>query len=79
MKESELSNDEKNFLRLLARNIWIARREGAIVGCLYTLGVGLLVYLAIVELGPSNPISAICYVGILAIAYDAYQRVFKQP
>jgi len=79
MKENELSNDEKNFLRLLARNIWIARVERAIVGCLYTLGIGLLLYLAVFELGPGNPVSAICYVGILAIGYDAYHRVFKQP
>ena len=56
MKESELSNDEKNFLRLITRNIWQARREGAIVGCLYNLGVGLLVYIAVINLGPSNPI-----------------------
>ncbi len=55
----------------------MARREWAIVGCLCTLGVGLLVYMVIFSLGPNNPISAICDVGILAIESDAYQRVFE--
>jgi len=37
MKQSDLDQEEKVFLQLIARNVWKARREGAIVGCLYTV------------------------------------------
>ena len=65
MKESEISNDEKNFLRLMAKNIWIARGERAVAGSLYTLSMVLLGYVAITELRWTDPMSMLCCSGIL--------------
>ena len=79
MKRKDLSSEEKTFLELIARNVWQARREGAIVGCLYTLGILGCFYLAVFQIGLTEPLSIVCYGGILAILFDAYRRVFKRP
>ena len=78
MKHKELSNEEKTFLELIAKNVWQARREGAIVGCLYTLGIVGLSYL-ILQTGYFNPLSVLWYSGIVVIVYDAQRRIFKKP
>ena len=78
MKRKDLSNEEKSFLELIARNLWQARREGAIVGCLYTVGIVGLTYL-VVQTGPFDPLSVLWYSGMLVICFDAQKRVFKKP
>ncbi len=78
MKRKDLSSEERTFLELIARNVWQARREGAIVGCLYTLGIVGLSYL-VVQTGYLNPLSVLWYSGILVIVYDAQRRIFKKP
>ena len=74
----ELSIEEKTFLELTARNVWHARREGAIVGCLYTLGIVGLSYL-VVQTGPFDRLSVLWYSGIAVICFDAQRRIFKKP
>ncbi len=76
--DKDLSSEEKTFLELIARNVWQARREGAIVGCLYTLGIVGLSYL-VVQTGPFDPLSVLWYSGIGVICFDAQRRVFKKP
>ncbi len=76
--DSDLSNEEKTFLELIARNLWHARREGAIVGCLYTLGIVGLSYL-VVQTGPFDRLSVLWYSGILVICFDAQRRISKDP
>ncbi len=78
MKRKDLSSEEKTFLELIARNVWQARREGAIVGCLYTLGIVGFSYL-IFQTGYLNPLSVFWYSGIAVICFDSYRRVFKKP
>ena len=78
MKRKNLSSEVKTFLELIGRNVWQARREGAIVGCLYTLGIVGLSYL-VVQTGYLNPLSVLWFSGIAVICFDAYRRVFKQP
>ena len=78
MKKKEVSSEEKTFLELIARNVWQARREGAIVGCLYTLGiVGLSSLVA--QTNPFDPLSVLWYSGILVIGFDCWRRVFRKP
>ncbi len=45
MKRTDLNSEERTFLELIAMNVWQARRQGAIIGAAYVLGVGLLAYL----------------------------------
>ena len=78
MKRKDLSNEEKTFLELIARNVWQAWREGAFVGCVYTLGIAGLSYL-VIQTGPFDPLSVLWYSGIGAICFDAQRRVFKKP
>ena len=78
MKRKELSSEERTFLELIGRNVWQARREGAIVGCLYTLGIVGLSYL-VVQTGPFDPLSVLWYSGIAVICFDAHRRIFKTP
>ncbi len=78
MNRKDLSSEEKTFLELIARNVWQARREGAIVGCLYTLGIVGLSYL-VVQTGYLNPLSVLWYSGIAVIGFDAQRRIFKKP
>ncbi len=78
MNRKDLTNEEKSFLELIARNVWQARREGAIVGCLYTLGIVGLSY-RVVQTGYLNSLSVLWYSGILVIVYDAQRRIFKKP
>jgi len=79
MKRKDLSSEDRTFLELIAKNVWQARREGVVVGTLYTLGVLGCGYLAVFQIGISEPLSFVCYLGILAIWFDAYRRVFKRP
>ena len=45
MKRTDLNSEERTFLELISMNVWQARRQGAIIGAAYVLGVGLLAYL----------------------------------
>ncbi len=78
MKQSDIDDEERTFLELIGHNVWQARREGAIVGCLYTLGIVGLSYL-VGQTGPFDPLSVLWYSGILVIVYDAQRRIFKKP
>ncbi len=62
----------------LAMNTWQARRQGAIVGAAYVLGVGLLLYL-IMQVGVLDPMSSFLYAGIAVMTYLLWQRVFRKP
>jgi len=79
MKRKDLTSEDRTFLELIAKNVWQARREGTVVGTLYTLGVLGCIYLAVFQIGITEPLSIICYLGILAIWFDAYRRVFRKP
>ena len=80
MNRDDLPDEDRAFLDALARKIWQARREGALVGCLYTLCVVGMLYVALFEYGPTHPVSALCYgggggcagVGIQAFWVDAW-------
>ena len=78
MNRKDLSSEERTFLELIARNVWEARREGAVVGSLYTLGIVGLSYL-VVQTGPFDPLSVLWYSGIAVICFDAQRRIFKKP
>ena len=77
MNRKDLSNEETTFLELIARNVWQARREGAIVGCLYTLGIVGLSYL-VFQTGPLDPLSVLWYSGIAVICFDGQRRIFRK-
>jgi hypothetical protein len=79
IKQSDIDQEERVFLQLIARNVWKARREGAIVGCLYTVGVLVCLYLAVFQIGIYDPLSLLCYGAVLAIWFDCWRRVFKAP
>ena len=42
----DLPNENRAFLEPLAMNVWQTRREGALIGCLYTLCVIGMIYVA---------------------------------
>ncbi len=79
LKQSDLDAEERTFLELITQNVWQARREGVVVGRLYTVGVLVCVYLAVVRIGIYEPLSLLPYGAILAIWFDAWRRVFKKP
>ena len=73
MKRTDLNSEERTFLELIAMNVWQARRQGAIVGAAYVLGVGLLLYL-IMDVGPLDPVSSFLYAGIAVMTFLLWQR-----
>ena len=79
MRVDEVSREEQEFLSLITRNLWKARREGAIIGGAYMFCVLTMLYVAIAQLGLLHPISALCYGGVVVVAMDAYRRLFKRP
>ena len=40
-------DEEKQFLDSLAHRIWKARRDGAVIGGAFVLGIGFLLYLVV--------------------------------
>ena len=71
-------SEERTFLELIAMNVWQARRQGAIIGAAYVLGVGLLLYL-IMDVGPVDPMSSFLYAGIAVMTLLLWQRVIRKP
>jgi len=69
---------ERTFLELIAMNVWQARRQGAIIGAAYVLGVGLLLYL-IMDVGVLDPMSSFLYAGIAVMTFWLWQRVIRKP
>ncbi len=63
MKRTDLNSEERTFLELIAMNVWQARRQGAIAGAAYVLGVELLLYL-IMDVGVLDPMSSFLYAGV---------------
>ena len=71
--------EEKLFLELIAKNVWKARREGAIVGVIYCGLIGALLSAAFAELEPFSALSAVIYAACIALLFDFWRRVFKKP
>ncbi len=71
--------EEKLFLELIARNVWKARREGAIVGVIYCGLIGVLLWVALVELDPFSTVSVTIYAACVVLLFDFWRRVFKKP
>ena len=69
---------EKLFLELIAKNVWKARREGAILGVVYCVLIGALLWAA-VSRGPLSGISAAVYAACAVLLFDFWRRVFKKP
>ena len=78
MKRTDLDSEERTFLELITMNVWQARRQGAIIGASYVLGVGLLLYF-ILDVGPLDPMSSFLYPGIAVMTFLLWQRVFRKP
>ncbi len=78
MKRTDLNSEERTFLELITVNVWQARRQGAIIGAAYVLGIGLLLYL-IMNVGVLDPMSSFLYAGIAVMTYLLWQRVFRKP
>jgi len=78
MKRTDLNSEERTFLELIAMNVWQARRQGAVIGAGYVLGVGLLPYL-IMDVGPLDPMSSFLYAGIAVMTFLLWQRVIRKP
>ncbi len=70
--------EEQLFLELLAKNVWKAQREGAIVGVIYCALTGVLLW-ATVSLGSLSGISAAIYAACVVLLFDFWRRVFKKP
>jgi len=71
--------EEKLFLELIARNVWKARREGAIVGVIYCGLSGVLLWVALVELDPFSTVSVTIYAACVVLLFDFWRRVFRKP
>jgi hypothetical protein len=70
--------EEQLFLELLAENVWKARREGAILGVVYTVLIVALLW-ATASLGSLSGISAAIYAACMVLLFDFWRRVFKKP
>ncbi len=70
---------EKLMLELVGKHVWKARREGAVVGALYSLLVVFLLWVALAELGPLTGVSAALYATCAVLVFDFWRRVFKKP
>jgi len=55
MTPAEFTNEDRALLDALARKVWQARREGALGGCLDTLCVVGMLYVAFFEYGLTHP------------------------
>lgn len=71
------SDEEQAFLIRLATKICQARREGALIGSLYTLCAISMLYVAFAKLGPMHAVSALCYGGVVVLGVDAWRRLFS--
>jgi len=71
--------EEKLFLELIAKNVWKARREGAIVGVIYCGLIGVLLWVALVELDPFSTVSVTIYAACAVLLFDFWRRVFRKP
>jgi hypothetical protein len=49
-----------------------------LIGSLYTLCVVGMLYVALSEYGPLDPLSALCYGGAVVLALDGYRRIFRR-
>jgi len=78
MKRTDLNSEERTFLELIAMNVWQARRQGAIIGAAYVLGLGFLLYL-IMNVGVLDPMSSFLYAGIAVMTFLLWQRVLRKP
>ena len=77
--EGHLSEkEEKLFLELIAKNIWRARREGAILGVIYSVVVSALLWVAVATLGLFTPISGVIYAGCVTLLIDFWRRAFRE-
>ncbi len=78
MKRTGLNSEERTFLELISMNVWQSRRQGAIAGAAYVLGVGLLLYL-IMNVGVLDPISSFLYAGMAVMTFLLWKRVIRKP
>ena len=62
--------EETLFLALMAKNIWRARREGALVGFIYSFLIGVLLWVAVASLGPFAAPSAVIYAACGTLVFD---------
>jgi hypothetical protein len=66
------------FLASITMQVWRARREGALMGSLYTLSVIGMLYVALFEYGPTHPVSALCYGGVVVVLVEVYRRFIRK-
>jgi len=69
---------EKLMLELVAKHVWKARREGAILGVVYGLLIAVLTWVAVTVLGPITAGSAAIYAACVVLLFDIWRRVFKK-
>lgn len=73
------TEEELAFLDRLTASVGKARREGALIGSLYTFLALSMLYVAFAKLGPTHAVSALCYGGVVVLAVDGYRRVIRRP
>jgi hypothetical protein len=79
MNRNDLPDEDRAFLDSLARKVWQARREGPLIGCLYTFCMVGMLYVALFHLGPTHAVSALCYGGMIVVLVEAYRKFFRAP
>ncbi len=71
--------EEKLFLELIAKNVWKARREGAILGVVYAVLITALFIMAPATPGPTMGFPMLFYAACMVLLFDFWRRVFKKP
>ncbi len=69
--------EEKLFLELIAKNVWRARREGAILGVVYTVLIVALFLMAAAS--PTMGTPMLFYAACLVLLFDFWRRIFRKP
>ncbi len=71
------SDEKKLILDLLAHHVWKARREGILIGVVYTLSVSFLLYAAFSG-DPLRLLAIVCYMTVIPATVIVWLKFIKR-